>query len=370
MSDSQRWFILCVFLIFGALVYLLEPILFPFLCGFLLAYLWDPVADRLEAKGCSRTLAVVIVFTLFTIVLALLLFLLIPMLGRQFDAFGQRIPLFFDRLDTVVFPWMESTLGVDPRSLDLQKIRDVLQDHWRQSGNIATQIITKTSASGLALMGWLANLVLIPVVLFYLLRDWDIMIAKIKSLLPLNIEPKVSRWAKECDDVLGAFIKGQLLVMVCLGVVYSIGLTFIGLDVALLIGMLAGLASIVPYMGFIVGIIAAAIAAYMQFHDVFHLLLVLGVFGVGQMLEGMVLTPLLVGDKIGLHPVAVIFAVMAGGQLFGFTGVLLALPIAAIIMVLLRHLHEGYLISGIYTAPHHQAKADDIAGPSQNNDAV
>lgn len=350
MTDSQRWFVLCVLLIVGGLVYLLEPILFPFLCGFLLAYLWDPVADKLEARGCSRTLSVIIVFSLFSIVFTLLIFLLVPMLGKQIDALGQRIPLFFDRLDTVVFPWMETTLGIDPRAIDLDKVRDVLQDHWRQSGNIATQIITKTSQSGLALAGWLVNLLLIPVVLFYLLRDWDIMVAKIRTLLPRNMEPKVSRWAIECDEVLGAFIKGQLLVMVCLGVVYSAGLAMIGLDLALLVGMLAGLASIVPYMGFIVGIVAAAIAAFLQFHDVFHLFLVLVVFGFGQMLEGMVLTPLLVGDKIGLHPVAVIFAVMAGGQLFGFTGILLALPIAAIIMVLLRHLHEGYLISGIYTA--------------------
>lgn len=350
ITDSQRWFVLCVCLIVAGLLYLLEPILFPFICGLLLAYLWDPVADKLEVKGCSRTLSVVIVFTIFSIVLALLMFMLLPMLGRQIDALGERIPLFFDRLDTVIFPWIETTFGVDPRAIDLHKLREVLQEHWRQSGNIATQVLTKTSESGLALVGWVANLVLIPVVLFYLLRDWDLMMARLRDLLPLNIEPKVTRWAKECDEVLGAFIKGQLLVMLSLGVIYSTGLALIGLDLALLVGMIAGLASIVPYMGFIVGIVAAAIAAYLQFHDVFHLLLVAGVFGVGQMLEGMVLTPLLVGDKIGLHPVAVIFAVMAGGQLFGFTGVLLALPIAAVIMVLLRHLHEGYLTSEIYHA--------------------
>lgn len=359
MTDSQRWFVLCVLLISIGLVYLLEPILFPFLASFLLAYLWDPVADKLEAQGCSRTTSVLIVFSLFSLFLVVLVLLLVPMLGRQIEALGERVPLFLERLDTVILPWIETNLGFDPRAIDLEKVRAVFQDHWRESGSIVTQVVAKASQSGLVLLGLVANLLLIPVVTFYLLRDWDLMIERINNLLPRNMEHRISRWAKECDEVLGAFLKGQLLVMLSLAVIYSIGLTLIGLDLALLIGMLAGLASVVPYMGFIVGIGAAAIASFMQFQDVFHLILVAGVFGVGQALEGTVLTPLLVGDKIGLHPVAVIFAIMAGGQLFGFTGILLALPVAAVVMVLLRHLHEGYLISGIYTAGNNQPVKTD-----------
>ncbi|MEH6473635.1 MAG: AI-2E family transporter, partial [Halopseudomonas sp.] len=191
---------------------------------------------------------------------------------------------------------------------------------------------------------------LIPVVAFYLLRDWDRMVAQVGALLPRSIEPHVNRWASECDEVLGAFIKGQLLVMLCLGAFYAIGLGLVGLDLALILGVVAGLASIVPYMGFIIGIGASLIAAMLQFNELYYLLLVGLVFGAGQVLEAVVLTPVLVGDKIGLHPVAVIFAIMAGGQLFGFTGVLLALPVAAVVMVLLRHLHQGYRDSELYHA--------------------
>ncbi len=350
MTDSQRWFALCLVLIAAALFYLLEPILFPFLMAMLLAYLWDPVVDRLETTGLSRTYGVVVVFLVFTLLLALLLLLLLPMAGRQLDALGQRLPLWLEQLDTVVLPWLEQTWGLDPRAIDFSQVREVLQANWKQGGDLLAEIIARASQSGLIVAGWLGNMALIPVVTFYLLRDWDVMMGRIKGLLPLNIEPRISRWAQECDEVLGAFIKGQLLVMLALGAVYTVGLAIVGLDLALLVGMLAGLASIVPYMGFIIGIVVASIAAFMQFHDLFHLLLVAAVFGVGQALEGMVLTPWLVGDKIGLHPVAVIFAIMAGGQLFGFTGILLALPVAAVIMVLLRHLHEDYKVSLLYHA--------------------
>ena len=183
----------------------------------------------------------------------------------------------------------------------------------------------------------LANLFLVPVVTFYLLRDWDILVAKVSDLLPRHYIFTIKKLARECHTVLGAFIQGQLLVMMSLGTIYSIGLTLIGLKLGLVIGMLAGLASIVPYMGLVVGMAAALVAGIFQFGDLLHIFLILVVFGVGQALEGMVLTPLLVGDRIGLHPVAVIFAVMAGGQLFGFVGILIALAVAAVTMVLLRH---------------------------------
>ncbi|MNZ36121.1 hypothetical protein D3C78_535340 [compost metagenome] len=190
---------------------------------------------------------------------------------------------------------------------------------------------------------------LIPVVSFYLLRDWDLMMAKIRGLLPRQREERLVALAGECHEVLGAFVRGQLLVMLALGVIYASGLMLVGLELGLLIGLLAGLAAIVPYMGFIIGIGAAMVAGLFQFGgDPYPLLAIAAVFMVGQALEGMVLTPLLVGDRIGLHPVAVIFAILAGGELFGFTGVLLALPVAAVIMVLLRHVHDLYKESGMY----------------------
>src|SRR3569623_1433492 len=182
----------------------------------------------------------------------------------------------------------------------------------------------------------------------FLLREWDVMIAHISDLIPRRHAPLVKRLARDCDTVLSGFLRGQLSVMLALGSVYTVGLYLVGLDLALLIGVFAGLVSFVPYLGFIMGIVFATIAVLMQYHDVFHLLLVFLVFGIGQTLESFVFTPWLVGDRIGLHPVTVIFAVMAGGLLFGCVGVLLALPVAAVVGVLVRYAHERYLASGLY----------------------
>jgi len=349
VTESQRWFFLIITLALMALVYLLAPILSPFLIGALLAYLCDPAADRLEAVGCSRTVAVVIVFTCLSAVMAALVLLLLPKLSQQVRVLVSLVPTGLELVDTRLLPWLEQALGVDTAALQFESVRSWLVADWQQAGDLMKRLLGGISRSGVALAAWLANLVLIPVVTFYLLRDWDLMMAKLHRLLPRNVEGRVSLWANECDEVLGAFVKGQLIVMMALGGIYAVGLWLVGLDLALLIGMLAGLASIVPYMGFIIGFAAAAVAAFMQFQDPSMLLWVGAVFGVGQALEGMLLTPLLVGDRIGLHPVAVIFAIMAGGQLFGFVGVLLALPVAAVIMVLLRHLHEGYKSSSLYS---------------------
>ena len=202
--------------------------------------------------------------------------------------------------------------------------------------------------SGQVLLGWLTYLLLIPVVTFYLLRDWDILVASVRDLLPQRAAPTITKLAGEIDAVLAEFLRGQLTVMLALALIYTVGLWMVGLDLAFVIGMLAGLVSFVPYMGVVVGLSSAVIAAFLQFQDVVHLAGVAAVFGVGQVLEGMVLSPMLVGDRIGLHPVAVIFAVMAGGQLFGFFGVLVALPVAAAVVVVLRHSRDEYLKSAFY----------------------
>jgi len=348
---QQRWFILVVSLISFSLIYLLAPILSPFLIGALLAYISDPVADRLEARGLSRTNAVVIVFFVLSALLVLALLLLLPHLTTQIQLMVERVPRVLQIINSEVLPFVESTFGVELGRPDLKQVAGVLTQHWQTTGSIATTLISSVTQSGLAVVAWFANLVLIPVVTFYLLRDWDLMMASIRQLLPRNIEPVVTLWARECDEVLGAFMKGQLVVMLVLGVIYAMGLALLGVDLALLLGITAGLASIVPYLGVIVGIISSAVAAYVQLQDPMILLGVAAVFGVGQVLEGMVLTPKLVGDRIGLHPVAVIFAIMAGGQLFGFVGVLLALPVAAVVRVLLSHLHRGYIASHLYDKP-------------------
>ena len=207
---------------------------------------------------------------------------------------------------------------------------------------------------------WIVQFVVVPVAFFYLLRDWDVMIARIHELLPRSVEPTVARLARESDETLSAFVRGQLSVMIVLGVMYGIGLWAVGIDVGPLIGLIAGLISFVPYLGSIVGVLMGVIAALVQYHDWTHVLLVGAVFVIGQLLEGYVLVPRLVGEKIGLHPVAVIFAVLAGGELFGFLGVLLALPIASVLMVVLRYAHERYRASAL--VPDRTGNADRGTG--------
>jgi predicted PurR-regulated permease PerM len=199
-------------------------------------------------------------------------------------------------------------------------------------------------------MVWFANLLIIPVVIFYLLRDWDKVTQGLHELLPRRNERAITQLLTECDDVLGAFLRGQLLVMLALVFLYSLGLTLMGLKMGLLIGLLAGILCVVPYLGFIVGIGAALIAAIFQFHDWLHCFYVILVFVIAQSIEASVLTPVLVGDRIGLHPVAVIFAILVGGHLCGFFGILLALPVAAVAMVFVRHLRQRYLHSQLYRA--------------------
>lgn len=349
MIDMRRWIWLGAAFVVAVLLYFLHNILSPFLVGILLAYLADPLVDRLERLGLSRTWGVVVVFSLFTLIFLALLLVLVPMLAKQLLRLYELAPQMLDWLQHVALPWVQSRLGLADGFWKFDKIKAAIGEHMGQTTDIVGVLLSQATASSLALIGWLANLVLIPVVGFYLLRDWDLMMAKLRSLLPRQREPQVVGLAGECHEVLGAFVRGQLLVMLALGVIYSSGLMLVGLELGLLIGMLAGLAAIVPYMGFIIGIGAALVAGLFQFGgELYPMLGIVAVFMVGQTLEGMVLTPLLVGDRIGLHPVAVIFAILAGGELFGFTGVLLALPVAAVIMVLLRHVHDLYKESDMY----------------------
>ena len=349
MADSRRWVWWAVALGLCLFVYFLHPILTPFLIAIVLAYMFDPVVDRLERFGLSRTWGVVTVFALFTVILMTLLLVLVPMLAKQLLKLYELAPQILDWLQHTAMPWAQAKLGLSDGFWKFDKIKAAITEHMGQTTDIVGMVLSQATASSLALIGFLANLVLIPVVGFYLLRDWDIMMAKIRSLLPREREEQIVSLAKECHDVLGAFVRGQLLVMLALGVIYSAGLMLLGLELGLLIGLLAGLAAIVPYMGFIIGIGAALTAGLFQFGgDLYPMIGIVAVFMVGQALEGMVLTPLLVGDRIGLHPVAVIFAILAGGELFGFTGVLLALPVAAVIMVLVRHVHDLYKDSQAY----------------------
>ncbi len=344
----RRWQLFAIAAVIVYLIWLLSPVLMPFAVAAMLAYLGDPLADRLERLGLNRAWAATIVFMVLMVVLVGVLLLLIPLIARQVENVIENLPRYGEWAQGTAWPWLQARLHLDPRMFDSDRLLAAIKAHLGSIGGVVSTVLGKVSRSGLGIVMWMTNLVLIPVVAFYLLRDWDRLVAKIDGMLPRSIQPTIAHLARESDKVLGAFVRGQLLVMLALGVFYGAGLTLVGLSVGPLIGMVAGLLSFVPYLGFIVGFVAAIIAALVQYGDWTHVLLVCGVFVVGQLLEGYVLVPRLVGEKIGLHPVAVIFAVLAGGSLFGFLGVLLALPAASVIMVLLRYLLERYRMSELY----------------------
>lgn len=245
-------------------------------------------------------------------------------------------------------------MGFPVEIFDVSSIKQTFVEYWTNVSQVAGSLFSYMTRSGFAILQWLTNLVLVPVLTFYLLRDWDDIVARFRALLPRRYAKQVIALSLECDEMLAAFIRGQLMVMFALAIIYTLGLSFIGLELALLLGVIAGIVSFVPYLGLIVGIGLAGVAAFFQFHEWMPVIMVAVVFGVAQLIEGMVLTPRFVGERIGLHPVAVLFAVMAGAQLFGFIGVLLALPVAAVVMVLLRHTHKRYLDSELYSVDEEQ----------------
>lgn len=354
----QRWpFVLAVFAALAVFLWLLQPILFPFVLGGLIGYLGDPLVDRVEARGGTRTLGVVLVFTIFGSLYLFALFLAVPLLVQQLDGLIGRIPLLYAWLRDVALPWLQTRTPVAAANLPPIDWSAELVHNWQSLGRVTADAIKRITGSGFGLLGWLANMALVPVVAFYLMRDWDDIAEQALHLLPRDWQRGTARMSREADEVLGAFLRGQFMVMCALGLLYALGLWIVGIELALLLGFIAGLASIVPYLGFIVGIGASLLAAWLQFHEWLPLLYVGLVFGVGQLLESMVLTPILVGDRIGLHPVAVIFALMAGAHLAGFVGVVLALPVAAVIMVFVRHALERYRNSRLYGVQRNPATA-------------
>lgn len=348
MTQSTRWFWLTIFIVASALLYFLSPILLPFVTAALLAYLGDPLVDRLEKFKISRTLSVVVVFFLIFLVIFPLLLFLIPLIESQIKLLIAKTPEYISWLMINLKPTLKDTFGINIPALEVNQLKETFGQQFSSAGNFFKSLLRTVTHSGFVVASWAANLFLIPVISFYLLRDWDRLVAYIHDLIPRHIEPTVSLLAKQSDEVLGAFLRGQMLVMVALGTIYAIGLKIIGLEFSLLIGILAGILSFIPYMGLIVGILIAGIAVMLQTHDPSNLIWVSLVFIFAQVIEGTILTPLLVGDRIGLHPVAVIFAVLAGGQLFGFFGILLALPVFAVIAVIMRHFYKSYKGSHLY----------------------
>jgi len=261
------------------------------------------------------------------------------------------IPAGIHWINAKFLPWVSHTFNVVPMELDTDQISKAVMDYIQTnySADSIQTVILRLAQSGLNFIQLGGIVVLIPIISFYFLLDWERMLQSFRRLIPRPYEASVLTIVRECHGVLGAFVKGQFLVMLLLGIVYAVGLQLIGLEVGLIIGMIAGLASIIPYLGFGVGIISAVVATFFQFGlDWTQLLFVGIVFMIGQMVEGYILQPFLLGDKIGLSPVAVVFAVLAGAQLGGFLGMLIALPVAAVIVVLLKHARDGYEKSRLY----------------------
>ncbi len=325
----------------GWVLYLLAPILVPFVASALLAYLGDPLADRLQKLKLPRTLAVAAVFVLTFVMLALLIVLVGPLVAKQVGALFDALPEIARRAELVWLPTILDWLNIETG--EGVGIGPFLARYGEMFGNWSGKVLLSVGKSGGALAAAVLSLFLIPIITFYMLRDWDLIVLHLGALVPESQRDTVFQLARESDEVLGAFLRGQLLVMLALAFIYSLGLSIVGVEFAIAIGVVSGLVSFVPYLGFVFGIGLAGLTVAMQPDPLWPLVGVLATFSIAQFIEGSLLTPKLVGDRIGLHPVIVIFAVAAGGQLFGFFGILLALPAAAVLSVLVRFAYDRYL---------------------------
>ena len=347
LDDRQFLMWMAVAVLTGVLLYLLAPILSPFLFAAILAYICNPLVERLAKRGVPRSFAAAIVLALLIAVTTVLVLILLPLVVRQVRAVAEQLPIYVEWARTYVAPWVQENFGVE---LEVQLVRDWVRENAAELQSLAVRLLPSIRTGGLALIEFALNLVLVPVVLFYLLRDWDNLVRHIDVMIPRRWHATTRTIFRDIDRVLGEFLRGQLLVMFLMSVFYIVGLWLVGLEYALAVGLIAGLLTFVPYLGVIVGAGLATLTGVLQFDSYTPIFWIWGIFFAANMLEGYVFVPLLVGDRIGLHPVTVMFALLAFGQLFGFFGVLLALPVSAALLVWLRYLRGRYLGSGIYNA--------------------
>jgi predicted PurR-regulated permease PerM len=353
-EQKQSTFWLALWLALAGLLYLLGPILTPFIAAAILAYALNGGVDRLclvrlGRWAMPRALAVVLVMLLFLATVGALALIVVPVLEKELPLLMAQIPAFLVKLDALVSPRL-AQLGIHIK-LDGTGIRSLLTQQMSGANDeVWTTVLASARVGGSALLGWVATVVLVPVVLFYLLLDWHRMLAQVQGAIPRRWIGRTVGMAHEVNDLLAQYLRGQLLVMLVLAVYYSAALALAGFDVALPVGILTGLLVFIPYLGFGLGLALALIAAVLQFQGLSGLVYVAVIYGAGQVIEGFFLTPRLVGERIGLNPLAVIFALLAFGQLFGFAGVLLALPASAVLMVAFRHLRHHYLRSTFYNA--------------------
>lgn len=329
------------------LLTVLAPVLMPFVLAAVLAYALHPVVEKLHARRIPRWLGAGLALTMLGLVMLAVVLLIVPVITKQVPLLKEQVPVLLEKLNVWLVPFL-ARFGVELQ-VDVSLVRSGLQQ--LVSGHeeeILGRLLSSLRIGGSALMAVAGNLVLAPIVAYYLLLDWANLVERAKGLIPPRWRPSVQGFLDETDQVLGQYLHGQLLVMGVLAVFYTVGLALVGLKLALPIGVFTGLAVFIPYLGFGLGLVLALLAAVLQFQAVLGVVLVGAVYAVGQVVESMYVTPRLLGERIGLHPIAVIFALMAFGHLFGFVGVLIALPASAVLLVGIRRAKARYLGSDLY----------------------
>ena len=348
MTRLAAW--LGVGLVLAVVFWLLAPVLAPFVIAAVLAYVLHPLVLKLEGLAgprLPRAMAVVLVEAVALLALLGLFLLLVPILVREWPLLQQQLPLLLDRVGEFINPLL-AQLGLNV-SLDVTEIRNHLVTYLSANrGDWWAPLMSSLKLGGSVALAMAGYAVLVPVALFYMLHDWARLVNSVVVLVPPSWRERFDSFMHDCDQVLGEYLRGQLLVMLALAVFYTVGLWLFGLDLALPIGVFTGLAVFVPYLGFGLGLVLALLAGLLQFASAQALVMVAVVYGLGQLLESFVLTPRLVGERIGLHPLAVILSLMAFGQVFGFVGVLMALPASAVLLVGLRRVRDQYLQSDLY----------------------
>jgi predicted PurR-regulated permease PerM len=349
LNASQRRSLVWCAVAAGAalLLWLLSPVLMPFIVAAVLAYALHPAVEALAARRVPRLLAVLLVEAVAIVALLALVLLLIPVIAKELPLLKEQIPLLAERANQSLVPWL-AQFGIHV-SLDAASIKAFVLKTL--DANLEDWIATALSSArigGSVLLAFIGNAFLMPVVLFYLLADWSRLVGRLQALIPPRLRAAVLGFFDECDGVLGQYLRGQLIVMAVLAVYYSAALAVAGFDLALPVGVFTGLAIFIPYLGFGLGLALALLAGVLQFGSWYAVIAVAVVYGIGQVAESLVLTPRLVGERIGLNPLAVIFALLAFGHLFGFVGVLIALPVSALLLVALRRAQGAYLASRLY----------------------
>lgn len=358
---AASWGLIAV--VIWLLLTLLAPVLMPFVLAGVLAYALQPLVERLHARRIPRWLGAGLAIAMLTLVMLAVVLLIVPVITKQVPLLREQVPVLLENINVWLVPLL-GRFGIELQ-VDVSLVREWMQKLVSgHESQLIDGLLSSLRIGGSALAAVFGNLVLAPIVAYYLLLDWNGLVARSKLLIPLRWLPATQDFLDETDAVLGQYLRGQLLVMGVLAVFYTVALALVGLKLALPIGVFTGLAVFIPYLGFGVGLVMALLAAVLQFQALLGVALVGAVYVVGQVVESMYITPRLLGERIGLHPIAVIFALMAFGQLFGFVGILVALPASAVLLVALRRAKDTYLSSRLYREASTAAPAPAAATPT------